>query len=701
MATSHLTLVLFCALLCNYYSVFAQSESDTCGVIPTSCPCSSYRSYDGSCNNLQNPSWGSANTTYGRLIAANYSDGHSSPRAAQSGNPLPSARLLSTAFYPNLSLLDISYTVSAMQFGQVIAHDMSSLVNIPGGLCCTEDFKMLANPPDSCFPIPVPANDPVYSQYGYTCLPLSRSATDEDFNCLGNRSRVEQITSVSAFLDLNIVYGNSVSENANLRSFVNGRLIMNNVNNQDMLPTHPNPTCSTVGGSNLPCYMSGDPRVNQNPDLTILQTLLAREHNRIADTLAALHPEWEDECIFQEARKINIAQYQYIAYYEWLPIFIGSLNSLTNKITYSTLGFVEDYNPLVNPVIYNEHATGASRYFHTLIQARIQLMNENRLIESSTRLSDNINSPRILESSSNNFDSLTRGMCTQAMEGADVYHTSEITSNWIRTPETGVIGRDLKAIDIQRSRDHGIASYNDYRVLCGLSRAHSFLAFLDSISLPNILRLQQLYETPDDVELAVAASLENPVLGTLAGKSNLCILIRQFYISRVSDRFWFERSGDTGFNLGQLQQIRKASISKIICDNSKSIERMQINGFKTVSFFNPLLSCDYLPSIDLSLWKDATCKKCQDTTSTITTKTTTSVTTPTTTASIASSTTSATTPSTTPSTTSSTSSITTPTTNPSTTSSTTSATTPSTASSSSSSMEETDGPCDAYETVYY
>lgn len=66
-------------------------------------------------------------------------------------------------------------------------------------------------------------------------------------------------------------------------------------------------------------------RVNQNPQLTILQILLLREHNRIADTLTALNPHWDDETTFQEARKINIAEYQHINYYEWLPIFIGNL----------------------------------------------------------------------------------------------------------------------------------------------------------------------------------------------------------------------------------------------------------------------------------------------------------------------------------------------------------------------------------------
>lgn len=71
-------------------------------------------------------------------------------------------------------------------------------------------------------------------------------------------------------------------------------------------------------------FFSGDTRANQNPQLTVLQIILLREHNRIANYLAGLNSHWSDETIFQETRRILTAIHQNIVYYEWLPIFLGS-----------------------------------------------------------------------------------------------------------------------------------------------------------------------------------------------------------------------------------------------------------------------------------------------------------------------------------------------------------------------------------------
>lgn len=48
-----------------------------CGSAPAQCIKSRYRSYDGSCNNLVNPSWGTTQSRYNRLLPQKYGDGKS------------------------------------------------------------------------------------------------------------------------------------------------------------------------------------------------------------------------------------------------------------------------------------------------------------------------------------------------------------------------------------------------------------------------------------------------------------------------------------------------------------------------------------------------------------------------------------------------------------------------------------------------
>jgi len=71
------------------------------------------------------------------------------------------------------------------------------------------------------------------------------------------------------------------------------------------------------------CNFLGDSRSNAHPMLAVMQTILLRLHNIIANELRKLNPDWDDETVFQEARRLVIAIIQHITYKYFLPILLG------------------------------------------------------------------------------------------------------------------------------------------------------------------------------------------------------------------------------------------------------------------------------------------------------------------------------------------------------------------------------------------
>lgn len=84
--------------------------------------------------------------------------------------------------------------------------------------------------------------------------------------------------------------------------------------------------------------------------------------------------------------------------------------------------------------------------------------------------------------------------------------------------------------------------------------------------------------------MTVGGSLEAHVNGALAGPTFLCILTEQFYRTRVGDRYFYERGdADIAFTREQLNEIRKASMARLFCDNGNNIEQMQPAAFLRVN----------------------------------------------------------------------------------------------------------------------
>ena len=131
----------------------------------------------------------------------------------------------------------------------------------------------------------------------------------------------------------------------------------------------------------------------------------------------------------------------------------------------------------------------------------------------------------------------------------------------------GIVG-DLPAINCQRARDHGLPGYTTYREALGLGKVTRFSDLEDTFSQKQIAKFKLVYKNVKDVDMFMAGITENPTPGSRLGSVFTAILLKQFFAFRHGDRFWYER-GDpqTGFTITQLDEIRKSSMARILCDN--------------------------------------------------------------------------------------------------------------------------------------
>jgi hypothetical protein len=472
------------------------------------------QSLDGSGNNKQHPDWGKAGTNYRRVAPARYADGRNEPVAG------PNTRYLSNRVFNDVNQNIFSERqVSQWGFvwGQFLDHTF--------GL--RDDAGTTAN-------IAFNAADPLES-FSDTLgvVPFVRSKAAPGTGVTGPR---QQINTVSSYIDAWAVYGGTNTRLEWLRAGpVDGNLSNNSASlmlSDGLLPrrdSRGNPAAAptmAIDGRLLAqpnrAMVAGDMRANENIALTATHTLFAREHNRIVAQL----PRWlTEEQKFQIARRVVIAEQQYITYTEFLP-------SLGVR-----LAPYRGYNSNVNTALSNEFATVGYRA-HSQIHGELEAETEADRYDQATLdalekegvevTRDGEDVSLVVPLNVAFFDpdlvgQIQLGPLLKGIGSESEYRNDEMIDNQLRSvmfqvpvtdnpecldgPEmptcfNGVV--DLGAIDVERGRDHGMPSYNQLRRAYGLSPKSSFRAITGEatdqfpagtgIDTPNILDFTQLFD---------------------------------------------------------------------------------------------------------------------------------------------------------------------------------------------------------------
>ena len=508
-----------------------------------------------------------------RITPAGYDDGISTPRGGD--NPfstLPSAREISNVVVAQSVSIPNPQGASDMlwQWGQLMDHDLD--LTLPGS---------------GAFNIAIPLGDPIFDpdDTGTQIMPFTRSSFDTSTGMSNPR---EQTNVVTAFIDGSMVYGSDSSRENFIRDLDadNGKLKLD----EGLLPLN---TAGLPNGNgpptNLPSemFVAGDVRVNEQVGLTVIHTLLVREHNWLVDQLVAEGVTGEEE-LYQQAKAILEGEIQHITYQEFLPMLLGS-EMLDDWVA---------YDPDVDPRVSTEFSTAGFRVGHTLLSSSLERFEEDGTVSPGGHLSlrGSFFNPQIVKD--DGIERILRGLAVGKSEKIDNFVIDDVR-NFLFGEPAPVGGFDLPSLNIQRGRDHGLPSYNIVRNAYDLPAVDSFfdITYETDIDLAN--KLKTAYGVNVDgsdnvnaVDVWVGGISEPPVPDGMVGPTFAKILKDQFERVRNGDRFWYENRND--LSDFQSQMIENTRLSDIILRNTE-IDSIQQNVFLAIDRVDNDLDNDGIP----------------------------------------------------------------------------------------------------------
>jgi hypothetical protein len=504
------------------------------------------------------------------------------PSAPNDLNPREISNLLSNQSDPIFSFQDNLGNPNAQRlsdysyaWGQFIDHDMDLTPDNSG-----QAFDIPADPTNP--------DDPMGVE------PFTRSQFNPNTGTSTSNPR-QQVNVITAYMDLSQVYGSTDFIASALRTHSGGLLKtspgdflpLNNLSyfTQDQLDAlNMANDAQQVPDDQL--FAAGDRRANENVELSSLTTLFVRNHNRLAGQLHAINPSWTDEQLYQEARKLNIAEEEMITYFGYLPSILGP----------NAMPAYFGYNSNVNAGIATEFSTVGFRFGHSLLSTTVGRDNNDGTgitdvnpDGSAINLTEDFFRPDLLNNNhvtvdlvdrdgnpdphtSSTVGEILKGLADGLPNETDLMLIDEVRNILFGIPQGP--GTDLAARDIQRARDHGIGTYNQVRAAYGLRPVTSFDQITDDVTVQNAL--QATYGTVDQIDPFEGMLAEDHVAGADVGPTVRAILSDQFRRLRDGDRFFFLNES---FNSTELALIGQGNTLAKVIRNNTSITNLQADVF--------------------------------------------------------------------------------------------------------------------------